>query len=98
MTKIFFGYKVSGASVNVTPGILALTLTLFAPTVTATGNVNVTPAPATLTLTTYAPTVDAPVAGVYSLQLVATTDPSASPLRIYLGPTGGTMAFKIYTA
>jgi hypothetical protein len=45
------------AGTTVTPGTLSLTLTTFAPTVTATQHVTVTPGTATLTLTTFAPNV-----------------------------------------
>lgn len=49
----------AGAGVTVTPGTLALTLTTFAPTVTATANITVTPGKLALTLSTFAPTVTA---------------------------------------
>lgn len=45
------------AGITVTPGVVALTLTTFAPTVTATDFKLVTPGVASLTLTTFAPSV-----------------------------------------
>ena len=42
---------------EVTPSIATLTMTLFAPTVTASNNQNVTPSIATITITTFAPTI-----------------------------------------
>lgn len=84
---------------TVTPSTATLTLNLFAPDVAggAGSGASVTPSTAGLTLTTYAPTITVSSSGVYSLQLVAITDPNASPLRIYLGAGGGTMAVKIKT-
>lgn len=48
------------SSATVEPSTATLTLTTFAPTVTATGGQSVTPDTASLTLTTFAPTVTAP--------------------------------------
>lgn len=48
-----------GTDVTVTPGAGSLTLTGFAPTVTATSNATVTPGAGSLTLTGLAPTVSA---------------------------------------
>lgn len=50
--------------VLVTPGVLAMTITTFAPIVTATANVLVTVGLLALTLTTFAPTVTVAPAGV----------------------------------
>lgn len=55
---IFRGAAVGGTTV--TPGTATLTLTAFAPTVTATANETYTPSTASLTLTTFAPTVTTP--------------------------------------
>lgn len=49
--------NLQAASLVVTPGVLALTLTTFAPTVTTSGNQVVVPSTASLTMTTFAPTV-----------------------------------------
>jgi hypothetical protein len=46
-----------GAGLTVTPGTAALTLTAFAPSVTASDNVTVTPGTLALTLTAFAPVV-----------------------------------------
>ena len=48
------------AGITVTPPTLALTITLYAPTVTATDNKVVTPSTLALTLTTFEPTVSTP--------------------------------------
>jgi hypothetical protein len=82
---------------TVTPTTASLSLTGYAPTVTATTHITVTPTTAALTITGFAPTVTVPIPGVYSLQVVDVTDPNASPVRIYLGVGGGTMAVKIKT-
>lgn len=51
--------EASAGSVSVTPTTASLTLTTYAPTVTASDHKSVTPSTATLTLTTFAPTVTA---------------------------------------
>jgi hypothetical protein len=42
-------------------------------------------------------TVVAGTSFIYSIWLVPIDDPNASPVRIYLGVAGGTMALKIKT-
>jgi hypothetical protein len=65
------------ANTTVTPGVLALTLTTYAPTVTVTNNVQVTPGVLALTLTTYAPVV------TVSDNKVMTPDPLALTLTTF---------------
>lgn len=57
---VYLTYSAASSGTTVTPGTGALTLTGYAPTVTAQGNVTVTPGVASITVTGYAPTVTAP--------------------------------------
>jgi len=65
---------------TVTPTTLALTISTFAPTVTATNNVRVTPTTQALTLATFAPTVLAPrvVTPPTTALVIATFAPSVT--------------------
>ena len=78
---------------SVTPGAAALSLSTFAPSVTATNNISVTPATASLATATFAPTVTVSTPVTMSLQLVATNDPNASPIRVRV--PSGVMSIKI---
>lgn len=73
-----------------TPGVLALALSTFAPTVTATNNKLVTPGKLSLTLTTFAPTVTATanqrvVPGTASLSLSAFAPTVSTPRLVTPG-------------
>lgn len=57
---IEFATTITWNDQTVTPGVLSLTLTTFAPTVTATNNKLVTPSVVSLSLSTFAPVVSAP--------------------------------------
>lgn len=76
----WFFAAVAGASIEVTPGLLALSLVLFAPTVTASAHQSVTPSTASVVIATFAPTV---VASAHQ----SVTPASASLAATLLTPT-----------
>ena len=81
---------------TVTPGVLALTITTFAPTVTATNNQLVTPGTLALVTTAFAPTVSTPrLVTPGTLALVITT--FAPTVTVNTTVTPGTLALTIST-
>jgi hypothetical protein len=74
-----FFYLAIGADVTVTPSTLALSITTFAPTVTASDHKTATPTTLALVLTTFAPTVTATVGDVYTVPTVALTLTTFAP-------------------
>jgi hypothetical protein len=101
-----------GAGVSVTPSTAALTLTAFAPVVSATNNVAVTPGTASLSLATFTPTILTPrlvtptnaslVLATFAPSVTATANQSVTPAKASLviasfAPTVSTTANQSVT-